>query len=120
MIKIRIIGYLFLLFGIFSPSLNAQGLTSSEIQFLTNNWNGERFEDGRPKVSKGILERMKKVSIEEAWGVLRNEGFHNQFEGGWEPLHDDVTIVGRALTVQYLPNRPDVSEQIKGIQYFSK
>jgi|TARA_B100000768_G_scaffold181974_1_gene207879 regulator of RNase E activity RraA len=113
MIKIRIIGYLFLLFGIFSPSLNAQGLTSSEIQFLTNNWNGERFEDGRPKVSKGILERMKKVSIEEAWGVLRNEGFHNQFEGGWEPLHDDVTIVGRALTVQYLPNRPDVSEQIK-------
>lgn len=113
MIKIRIIGYLFLLFGIFSPSLNAQGLTSSEIQFLTNNWNGERFEDGRPKVSKEILERMKKVSIEEAWGVLRNEGFHNQFEGGWEPLHDDVTIVGRALTVQYLPNRPDVSEQIK-------
>ena len=113
MFKIRIIGYLFLLFGIFAPSLNAQGLTSSEIQFLTNNWNGERFEDGRPKVSKGILERMKKVSIEEAWGVLRNEGFHNQFEGGWEPLHDDVTIVGRALTVQYLPNRPDVSEQIK-------
>jgi regulator of RNase E activity RraA len=113
MIKIRIIGYLLLLFGIFSPSLNAQGLTSSEIQFLTNNWNGERFEDGRPKVSKEILERMKKVSIEEAWGVLRNEGFNNQFEGGWEPLHDDVTIVGRALTVQYLPNRPDVSEQIK-------
>mgnify|MGYP005694883271 FL=1 len=113
MIKIRIIGYLFLLFGIFAPSLNAQGLTSSEIQFLTNNWNGERFEDGRPKVSKEILERMKKVSIEEAWGVLRNEGFNNQFEGGWEPLHDDVTIVGRALTVQYLPNRPDVSEQIK-------
>lgn len=113
MIKIRIIGYLFLLFGIISPSLNAQGLNSTEIQFLTNNWNGERFEDGRPKVSKGILERMKKVSIEEAWGVLRNEGFHNQFEGGWEPLHDDVTIVGRALTVQYLPNRPDVSEQIK-------
>ena len=111
--KIRIICYLFLLFSIISPVINAQGLNSSEIQFLTNKWKGERFEDGRPKVSKGILERMKKVSIEEAWGVLRNEGFHNQFEGGWEPLHDDVTIVGRALTVQYLPNRPDVSEQIK-------
>tara|TARA_B100000902_G_scaffold137347_1_gene135600 strand:- start:13 stop:897 length:885 start_codon:yes stop_codon:yes gene_type:complete len=96
-----------------SPQINAQGLNSSEIKFLTNKWQGERFEDGRPKVSKGILERMKNVSIEEAWGVLRNEGFHNQFEGGWEPLHDDVTIVGRALTVQYLPNRPDVSEQIK-------
>ena len=111
--KIRIISYLFFLFWMISPQINAQGLISSEIKFLTNKWQGERFEDGRPKVSKGILERMKKVSIEEAWGVLRNEGFHNQFEGGWEPLHDDVTIVGRALTVQYLPNRPDVSEQIK-------
>jgi len=111
--KIRIISYLFLLFWMISPHISAQGLSSSEIKFLTNKWQGERFEDGRPKVSKGILERMKKVSIEEAWGVLRNEGFHNQFEGGWEPLHDDVTIVGRALTVQYLPNRPDVSEQIK-------
>ncbi|KAG1652299.1 hypothetical protein GQR58_026390 [Nymphon striatum] len=56
---------------------------------------------------------MKEVAIEEAWGVLRNEGYHNQFEGGWEPLHDDVTVVGRALTVQYMPNRPDVSDQIK-------
>lgn len=111
--KIRIISYLFLLFWMISPHISAQGLSSSEIEFLTNKWHGERFEDGRPKVSKGILERMEKVSIEEAWGVLRNEGFHNQFEGGWEPLHDDVTIVGRALTVQYLPNRPDVSEQIK-------
>jgi len=111
--KIRIISYLFLLFWMISPHISAQGLSSSEIEFLTNKWHGERYEDGRPKVSKGILERMEKVSIEEAWGVLRNEGFHNQFEGGWEPLHDDVTIVGRALTVQYLPNRPDVSEQIK-------
>ena len=60
-----------------------------------------------------IRDRMKKVTIEEAWGVLRNEGFHNQFEGGWQPLHDDVTVVGRALTVQYMPNRPDVAGQIK-------
>ena len=80
---------------------------------LTSNWDGERFDDGRPKVSTNVLERMKSVTIEEAWGVLRNEGYHNQFEGGWEPLHDDVPFVGRALTVQYMPNRPDVSDHIK-------
>jgi len=115
--KIKIIIYLFFLFWMTIP-LKAQGLSSSEIKFLTNKWQGERFDDGRPKVSNGVLERMKRVSIEEAWGVLRNEGFHNQFDGGWKPLHDDVTIVGRALTVQYMPNRPDVSEQInnKGLK----
>lgn len=91
----------------------AQNISKEQIIFLTPQWEGERFDDGRPKVADAILERMKNVAIEEAWGVLRNEGYHNQFEGGWEPLHDDVPIVGRALTVQYMPNRPDVSDQIK-------
>jgi len=91
----------------------AQTASKEQIVFLTPLWEGERFEDGRPRVGRDILVRMKDVSIEEAWGVLRNEGYHNQFEGGWEPLHDDVPVVGRALTVQYLPNRPDVSEQIE-------
>ena len=63
-------------------------------------------------MSNDILTRMKKVTIEEAWGVLRNEGYHNQFEGGWQPLHNDVPLVGRALTVQYMPNRPDLADQV--------
>ena len=63
----------------------AQNLSIDQMKFLTHQWEGERFEDGRPKVAADILERMKKVTIEEAWGVLRNEGFHTQFEGGWQP-----------------------------------
>ncbi len=90
----------------------SQTITKEQTIFLTPLWEGERFLDGRPKVPDNILERMKSVSIEEAWGVLRNEGYHNQFEGGWKPLHDDVPFVGRALTAQYMPNRPDVAHQI--------
>lgn len=81
--------------------------------FLSPNWKGERFADGRPRVADELLQRMKSVSVEEAWGVLRNEGYHNQFEGGWKPLHEDLPFVGRALTVQYMPNRPDIAEQIR-------
>ncbi len=94
-------------------NITAQTLTKEQMEFLTPQWAGERFADGRPKVAEDVLQRMKKVTIEEAWGVLRNEGYHNQFESGWQPLHDDVPIVGRALTVQYMPNRPDVADQIK-------
>lgn len=93
--------------------LDAQTISRDQMIFLTSEWQGERFDDGRPKVADDILERFKTVTIEEAWSVLRNEGYHNQFEGGWKPLHDDVTVVGRALTAQYMPNRPDVSDQIK-------
>jgi len=96
-----------------STYTEAQTISEEQLIFLTPQWEGERFSNGRPRVADDILERFKSVTIEEAWGVLRNEGYHNQFEGGWKPLHDDVPVVGRALTVQYVPNRPDVSDQIK-------
>ena len=106
-------GTLLLLLCISFQCLFGQDLTEAQMLFLSSKWKGERFENGRPKVATAILERMKKVSIEEAWVVLKNEGYHNQFESGWQPLHDDAPFVGRALTVQYMPKRPDLEEQIK-------
>ena len=108
--------YKYLLFALgFMLVIPASGQTISKelMIFYTQQWEGERFADGRPKVPDEILQRLKNVSIEEAWGVLRGEGYHNQFEGGWKILHQDQPIVGRALTALYMPNRPDVSDPIK-------
>ncbi|MCC7265608.1 MAG: RraA family protein, partial [Candidatus Latescibacteria bacterium] len=33
-------------------------------------YTGERFAEGRPKVADDLVERMKKVTTEEAWGTL--------------------------------------------------
>jgi hypothetical protein len=43
----------------------------------------DRFPDGRPCVPDDLLERMKAVRTEEAWSVLRDGGYHRQFEGNW-------------------------------------
>ncbi len=83
------------------------------VQYYTSVWTGERLPDGRPKVSDDILKRMRNVSIEEAWAILRNEGYNNQFEGGWQMIHQDVPVVGRALTAQYMPARPDVKKTLE-------
>ena len=85
----------------------------NEVIKMTSAWEGERLPDGRPKVSDNLIERMKNISIEEAWGVLRGEGYNNQFEGDWKMIHSDVTICGRALTATYLPKRKDLEEIIK-------
>ena len=87
--------------------------TSEEIKSLTPDWKGERFPDGRPKVPDDLLRRLKAVRLEEAWGILRNKGYHNQFEGDWTVLHTDSVMTGRALTAQYLPLRPDMDNLIK-------
>src|SRR5665647_212065 len=94
---------------------NAQNVGSSPeyIKALTTEWKGERFPDGRPKVSDAILARLKKISIEEAWGVLKNKGFLNQFEGDWTIIQPDEPMTGRVVTAQYMPLRPDLDKQVK-------
>ncbi len=82
---------------------------------LTPLWEGERFPDGRPKVPDELLERLKKVSIEEAWGGLRNRGYHNQFEGDWTVLDPEEVMTGRAVTAQYMPLRPDVDSTLRAV-----
>lgn len=89
--------------------------TVEQIKFYTPEWQGKRDAGGRPIVPDNLLDRLLNLSIEEAWGVLRGEGYHNQFEGGWEMIHPEKPFVGRALTVQYMPNRPDISNQIKQV-----
>jgi len=96
-------------------SLVAQGVASTPeyIKELTKAWQGERFDDGRPKVSDALLYRMKNIQIEEAWGYLRGKGYHNQYEGEWEILHSDSAMTGRVITAQYMPLRPDYKQLIK-------
>lgn len=105
---------LILLLGL-CPQLFAQQIspTPEEIIALTPHWEGERFDDGRPKVPDDLLERLTSIGLEAAWGVLRSKGYHNQYEGDWMVLHPDQTMVGRAVTAQYMPSRPDMVELIE-------
>jgi 4-hydroxy-4-methyl-2-oxoglutarate aldolase len=94
----------------------AQSVGSSPeyIKLLTAQWEGERFPDGRPHVPDNLLERLKKISMEEAWGVLRSHGYHNQYQGDWIIINpDDPVMSGRVVTAQYMPLRPDLRDQVR-------
>jgi regulator of RNase E activity RraA len=106
---------LFIVFALSYAITYAQRVGSSPeyIKTLTADWKGERFADGRPKVSDSILERLKSISMEEAWGVLRNKGYQNQYEGDWIVINPDSVMTGRVVTAQYLPSRPDLVNVVK-------
>lgn len=104
---------LLILITVSTLEMKAQIVPPSEkIEYFSSQWNGERDKYGRPLVPEQLMDRLLNLSIEEAWGVLRNEGYHCQFEGGWQMLNDKP-FVGRALTVQYMPTRPDMAVPIK-------
>ena len=89
------------------------GSTPEYIKALTSEWKGERLPDGRPNVSPAIMERLKQVSMEEAWSVLRKNGYHEQYEGDWIIIHPDSVMTGQIVTAQYMPLRPDLENLVK-------
>jgi 4-hydroxy-4-methyl-2-oxoglutarate aldolase len=69
----------------------------------------ERFPDGRPKVPESLLQKLRDMSAEEFWPIARR-GFANQYADGFQILHPEKFLIGRAFTVQFLPIRQDVTD----------
>lgn len=106
---IRILSILLFAYAISSYS---QQISKEELVFLTPEWKGDRYLDGRPKVPVTLLERMKKVTLEEAWAVLKNENYKYQYAENWMTINPDSVLVGRAVTAIFVPGRPDIHRVI--------
>ena len=90
-------------------------LAGEELEDYTREWDGERFPDGRPRVPDDILERMRLVTVTEAWGVLRGQGYEWQHEGNFVCTHPGQVLVGRALTAMYMPRRPAIRKLMEEV-----
>jgi regulator of RNase E activity RraA len=100
-------------------------MTKEQLIQLTSRSTFERYDDGRPKIPDKLLERAKGMSAEEVWSGLNaanaqasgsggggggrgGSTWRNQYEDGWQILHPNMRLVGRALTVQFMPSRPEL------------
>ena len=89
-------------------------LNSKErIEELTRDNPYPRDQYGRPLVPEDVIERMKKVTTEEAWGVLQGHEFKLQYDGNWVNLHPERILTGRAVTCRYVPLRPDLNALVQ-------
>ncbi len=89
-------------------------VTSKEtVAELTRLSQFDRLPDGRPHVPDDLLNRLQKITTEEAWGVLRKNGYHLQFESGWLQTHPDKVLVGRCVTAVMVPHRPDFHDLVQ-------
>ena len=94
-----------------APNVRGQVFTLTRdqlIQYTAQN-PYDRFPDGRPKVPDAILEKVKGLSAEEVLG-LNQRGYRNQFDGNFQILRPGRKLVGRAVTLQMMPTRPDVAD----------
>ncbi len=104
--------YRFLIVTLVALPLFAQifKLSREQLVELTAASKYDRFADGRPNVPDAVLEQVRGLSMEECWGVLRGKQYVNQYEGGWQIVHPETKLVGRAVTAQFMPLRPDLND----------
>lgn len=114
-----------------SATAQPTSLTKDEMLYYTSLWKDERFADGRPKVSDDIIQRMRYVTVTEAWqtlngtsdaiegqgpasfGEVRRPTYSNQYYGGFKMMRENIVICGRASTIHFLPYRPDLNGLIQ-------
>lgn len=111
--KKKILLFLTIILSGFFAQAQQVGSTPAQIKALTSQWKGDRFPDGRPKVPDLVLERLEEATIEQIWGYLGMRGYRNQVSTEWIRLNHGVTMVGRAVTAQFMPARPDLDSLVK-------
>ncbi|MDI9454765.1 MAG: RraA family protein [Spirochaetales bacterium] len=85
-----------------------------DIIAITPMWEGERYPNGRPKVSDKLLDALYDMTLEEVWKAIFLLGYESQFIK-MDSLHPEFNsdgtvnrkLIGRAVTAAYVPIRPD-------------
>lgn len=67
----------------------------------------------RVRVTDAQLEKIKRLPIEAMWGAVQNKGYRFCFANHFKLTQPGVKLVGRALTMRYLPVRPDLDEGVR-------
>ena len=67
----------------------------------------------RTRLTDEQIARLKKVPIEAVWGAVQAKQYRHSFVTDFKLTQPGTKMVGRALTMRYLPVRPDVVEAVQ-------
>jgi 4-hydroxy-4-methyl-2-oxoglutarate aldolase len=66
-------------------------------------------------VTDAQLQRLRELPLEAVWGALQSRRYVRSFEGGFQLTVPHTKLVGRAVTMRYLPVRPDLMEAVQAL-----
>jgi 4-hydroxy-4-methyl-2-oxoglutarate aldolase len=97
------------------PIAQSQLAVPKELRAQRDTWTPlmDVLKDKRPRVTDEQLERLRQLSIENVWGAIQGKGYRHCFVTHLKPTQPGLKLVGRALTLRYLPQRPDLDEGVR-------
>jgi 4-hydroxy-4-methyl-2-oxoglutarate aldolase len=102
------------------PALFAQAAATApakDLKFSRDTFSPlmEVLRPARSRVSDDQLARLKGVPIEAVWGAIQKHKYQFCFVNGMQMTQPSLKLVGRALTMRYLPVRPDLVEGVTAL-----
>jgi regulator of RNase E activity RraA len=67
----------------------------------------------RARLTDAQIARLKTVPIEAVWAAVQAKGYRHSFVNDFKLTQPGTKMVGRALTMRYLPQRPDLDEAVQ-------
>jgi 4-hydroxy-4-methyl-2-oxoglutarate aldolase len=101
-----------------APTLFAQAAApAQDLKFSRDTYSPlmEVLRPARTRVSDDQLARLKAVPIEAVWGAIQKHKYQFCFVNGMQMTQPSTKLVGRALTMRYLPVRPDLVEGVTAL-----
>lgn len=86
-----------------------------ELRASGNTWSPvmDVLAASRPRVTEEQIARLKALPIEAIWGAIQRHKYDRSFVTDFGLTQPDVKMVGSALTMRYLPVRPDLMEAVQ-------
>lgn len=69
----------------------------------------------RTPVGDAELQRLRELPLEALWGSLQRKQYVRSFEGNFQLTVPYPKLVGRAVTMRYLPVRPDLMQAVRAL-----
>ena len=69
----------------------------------------------RPRLTDAQMAKLKTLPIEAVWAGVQAKGYRHSFVNDFELTQPGTKLVGRALTMRYLPVRPDLDEAVQAL-----
>jgi regulator of RNase E activity RraA len=73
----------------------------------------EVLRDQRTAVTDAQLEQLKKLPLEAVWAAVNRLGYIYCYVSGLKTTRPQERLAGRALTIRYLPRRPDLDQAME-------
>lgn len=111
-------GFLIASFLISWNTLHADTTAKESVRYLSDTYHPAvdyLAGDKKARATDEHLAALEELPLETIWGVLRGMGYEETYFPGMTPTVPGKRLVGRAVTIRYLPRRPDLVEAMEAL-----